>query len=294
MDWQELQQAVLGGQGLPNDAAALLLPRLSGGDQDVAALEASGALCLLGPEESAQVRRRPAALPTCDAPGDAERRCTPTELMRRCCHLQYSYMAERARISYNSTAGQQRGVLVCALASRMGASLQGSRRARMGKRPRTDAADAAQPLHFPPKQSPGNATTFHPSPPAAPTMAVRRFTYLGIPSALRERHDMLDEQARELPRTDPQRKEIKQQINQLPGAFRVSHLLLPPCVLLVVNSRSCAATAQWQVAEFQPVRAVEAAQQLVSLITAVEMRGGLLWLTVQNMPDLVVGAIQCR
>jgi hypothetical protein len=46
---------------------------------------------------------------------------------------------------------------------------------------------------------------------------------------------------------------------------------------------------QWQVAEFQPMKELEAAQQHATSITAVQMQDGLLWLTLQHMPDLTTG-----
>jgi hypothetical protein len=137
--------------------------------------------------------------------------------------LQLPYMAELARHAYGTG---QRGILLCANM----AELAGTAASRHRKRPRREgeeqaeeagAAEGGNDLYFPPKQGPGTATTFHPSPPELPTLALRRFVYIGIDAGQREAYEAFVEQMKGRYRTDTVRKQLRDQSQQLPGTFKV-------------------------------------------------------------------------
>ena len=144
--------------------------------------------------------------------------------------LQLPYIAELARNVYLHSSGQQRGVLLCAMQQRMGAQIQASLRARQGKRPRLEDAEEAGinqgggggvSQFYPGKQGPGNDTVFQPPRPEAPTMASRRFSYLGIDPAQQQQYEDLMSRARRLDRRDARRRQLTTSAEELPGTFKV-------------------------------------------------------------------------
>lgn len=152
-------------------------------------------------------------------------------------------MAALAQQRYSHSRGQQRGLLVSALAGRMGLDdLKSSRKGRQAKRPRTaqepgPAGGGAGEGRYYPGGGHGNETTFHPprtqaAAAAGPyTLAVRRCTYLDLPGSQRQRYDELAGCMKELGRGDPGRQQLKQESRQLPGTLvvRASRQAVPDC-----------------------------------------------------------------
>ncbi|EFN55105.1 hypothetical protein CHLNCDRAFT_135022 [Chlorella variabilis] len=162
------------------------------------------------------------------------------------------------------------------LQQRMGAQIQASLRARQGKRPRLEDAEEAGinqgggggvSLFYPGKQGPGNDTVFHPPRPEAPTMASRRFSYLGIDPAQQQQYEDLMSRARRLDRRDARRRQLTTSAEELPGTFK------------------------WKAGEFQQMLLLPEDEQIRSSITAAQRADNLLWLTlaVSEMPDLTPG-----